>query len=103
MNSSGKVLTIFAVIISILLMTLTAASFYYLKNEIELRKYTEMIRDKALSSVKQLEGDIKGTKNITKKDKIEDKSLEEWLLKKIKTKGQKNLKELLGQKVDISK
>lgn len=46
---------------------------------------------------------IKGTKNITEKDKIEDKSLEEWLLKKIKTKGQKNLKELLGQKVDISK
>jgi hypothetical protein len=46
---------------------------------------------------------IKGSKNLTEKDKLEDLSLEEWLLKKIKTKGQKNLKELLGQKTNASK
>jgi len=46
---------------------------------------------------------VKGSKNIGEKDKLEDISLEEWLLKKIKTKEQKKLKELLSQKVDLSK
>ncbi len=46
---------------------------------------------------------IKGSKNLTEKDKLEDLSLEEWLLKKIKTKEQKNLKKLLGQKTNASK
>ena len=46
---------------------------------------------------------VKGRKNLTEKDKLEDLSLEEWLLKKIKTKEQKNLKKLLGQKTNASK
>ena len=46
---------------------------------------------------------IKGSKNLTEKDKLEDLSLEEWLLKKIKTKDQKNLKKLLGQKTNALK
>jgi len=46
---------------------------------------------------------VKGSKNITEKDKLEDLSLEEWLLKKIKTKEQKKLKGLLGQKTNASK
>tara|TARA_Y100000361_G_C11037704_1_gene278188 strand:+ start:434 stop:679 length:246 start_codon:yes stop_codon:yes gene_type:complete len=45
---------------------------------------------------------IKGSRNITKKDKVTEDSLQEWLVKKIKTKGQKELKELLGQKTNAS-
>tara|TARA_R100000322_G_scaffold154914_1_gene113898 strand:- start:112 stop:369 length:258 start_codon:yes stop_codon:yes gene_type:complete len=41
---------------------------------------------------------IKKSQAVSKKDKVEDSTVEEWLLKKIKTKGQKELKELLGQK-----
>ena len=41
---------------------------------------------------------IKKSQAVSKKDTVEDSSVEEWLLKKIKTKGQKELKELLGQK-----
>ena len=45
---------------------------------------------------------IKGSRKITKKDKVTEDSLQEWLVKKIKTKGQKELKELLGQKTNAS-
>ena len=41
---------------------------------------------------------IERSQAVSKKDKVEDSTVEEWLLKKIKTKGQKELKELLGQK-----
>ena len=41
---------------------------------------------------------IKKSQAVSKKDKVEDSTVEEWLLKKIKTKGQKELKELLDQK-----
>ena len=41
MNSSGKVLTIFLVIMAILLISLTAISFFFFQKEIEKREYAE--------------------------------------------------------------
>jgi len=62
MNSSGKVLTIFLVIIAILLISLTAISLFFFQKETERRKLTEVTLEEFRTENTKLGGDLKKIK-----------------------------------------
>ncbi|MCA9400557.1 MAG: hypothetical protein KC713_02950 [Candidatus Omnitrophica bacterium] len=59
MNSSGKVLTIFLVIIATLLISLTAISIFFFQKEIERRKMVEAVLERTRANETELEADLK--------------------------------------------
>lgn len=61
MNSSGKVLTIFLVIIAILLISLTAISLFFFQKETERRKLAEATLEEFRSEKMKLEENLKET------------------------------------------
>lgn len=61
-NSSGKVLTVFLVIIAVLLISLTAISIFFFQKELEKRKLLEMILEKTKANEQKLEADLKTIK-----------------------------------------
>lgn len=61
-NSSGKVLTVFLIIIAVLLISLTAVSFFFFQKETEQRKETEAALEKAKTNEGRLEQDLKEAK-----------------------------------------
>ncbi|MCK5012660.1 MAG: hypothetical protein KAS66_02485 [Candidatus Omnitrophica bacterium] len=62
MNSSGKVLTIFLVIIAILLISLTAISLFFFQKETERRKLAEATLEEVRSEKINLEDSLKEVK-----------------------------------------
>lgn len=62
MNSSGKVLTIFIVIVAILLISLTGISLFFFQQETERRKLAEVTLEEFRSQRSKLEGDLKEEK-----------------------------------------
>ncbi|MCD4781502.1 MAG: DUF4407 domain-containing protein [Candidatus Omnitrophica bacterium] len=58
MNSSGKVLIVFSVIIAILLISLTAISLFFFQKEIERRKFVQEHLDKSIASEEILNEDL---------------------------------------------
>ncbi len=73
-NNSGKVLTVFFVIIGILLVTLTAVSLFFFQKETERRKLTELILQKSQADVARFENELKETKK--EKFLLEEKNKE---------------------------
>jgi len=61
-NSSGKVLTVFLIIIAVLLISLTAVSFFFFQRETEQRKETEVALQKTKANEVKLEQDLKEVK-----------------------------------------
>ena len=61
-NSSGKVLTIFLVIIAILLISLTAISLFFFQKETERRKDAEVRLEKFKANETRLEAELKEAK-----------------------------------------
>lgn len=74
MNSSGKVLTVFLVIIAILLISMTAVSLFFWQKEIEDRKNVEVSLDSTKDKVKNLVEEVQA---VNKKNSIlEEKNKE---------------------------
>ncbi len=73
-KSSGKVLTVFIVIIAILLISLTAISIFFFQKELERRKSVELILEKIKANEQKLEGELK----VVRKEKflLEEKNKE---------------------------
>ena len=65
-KSSGKVLTVFIVIIAILLISLTAISIFFFQKELERRKSVELILEKIKANEQKLEGELK----VVRKEKF---------------------------------
>ena len=65
MNSSGKVMTIFIIIIAILLISLTAISLFFFKKESDRREQAEVKLEKSMSSEIELESEVE---NLTKQN-----------------------------------
>ena len=61
-NSSGKVLTVFLVIIAILLISLTAVSIFFFQKEIEKRKTIEVILERSKANEAKLDNELKVVK-----------------------------------------
>ncbi|MFC1510724.1 hypothetical protein ACFL49_03585, partial [Candidatus Omnitrophota bacterium] len=62
MNSSGKVLIIFSVIIAILLLSLTAVSLFFFQKEIDKRKITEVALEEKTEYVLQMSSEMEQIK-----------------------------------------
>jgi hypothetical protein len=62
MNSSGKVLTIFIVIVAILLISLTAISLFFFQQETQRRKLAETTLEEFRSERSKLEEELKDVK-----------------------------------------
>ena len=106
-NSSGKVLTVFLVIIAVLLISLTAVSLFFFQRETEKRKETEFTLEKTKASHARLEEELKETKkqNILLEEKnkevdeqinslLDDLEVEKGLKEEVK-KENSSLKEQL--------
>ena len=111
MNSSGKVLTIFLVIIAILLISLTAISFFFFQKEIEKRMLAESMLEEAQGHVVKLENELKEAKKLSfllqEKNKeadeqinnlMDDLELEKGISEQIKKENQ-SLKDQLNEEV----
>src|SRR3989338_6344413 len=64
-NSSGKVLTIFLVIIAILLISLTAISIFFFQKEIEKRKMADARVEQLQANEAKLEESLKEVKKMS--------------------------------------
>ena len=128
MNSSGKVLIIFLVIISILLVSLTAISIFFFQKEIEKRENSEGLLEKSRASEVRLEIELKEVKKqeflLEEKNKEADErinslmdelELEEGLREEIKLevvslrekfqkeeKENQSIREELSEKLELS-
>ena len=61
-NPSGKILTVFIVIAAVLLISLTAVSIFFFQQEVEKRKFTEVLLEKTKNNETRLDQDLKETK-----------------------------------------
>ena len=61
-NNSGKVLTIFLIIIFILMSSLTAISLFFFQKEVELRKLSELNLEQTKTIEAKLQADVKEAK-----------------------------------------
>ena len=119
MNSSGKVLTIFLVIIAILLISLTAISLFFFQQETERRKLAETTLEEFQSEKTELEENLKEIKkqnfllqekNKEADDRVNDMSdeleLEKGLREEMKIETvalQEQIEEILLDKEEIAK
>ncbi|HOW35895.1 MAG TPA: hypothetical protein PL155_05735 [Candidatus Omnitrophota bacterium] len=62
MNNQGKAITIFLIVISILLLSVTGITLFFLKTENDLRKSLEVQLAQAKASAAKLDGDLKESK-----------------------------------------
>ncbi len=62
MNERGKTLTIFLVLISVLLLSLTVIAMFFFQKESEMRKLTETKLEQSQASEAKLQGDLKEAK-----------------------------------------
>jgi len=109
MGSAGKVLTIFIVIIAVLLISLTAISFFFFKKEYENRKSIEMVLNETKDQIKTFQNEIEkmNKKNFFLEEKnkeaderinslLDELDLEEGLREEMKNENL-SLKEKLGK------
>ena len=73
-NNSGKVLTVFLVIIAILLISLTSVSLFFFQKETERRKLVELVLQKTQNDVTHLDSELKEVKK--QKFLLEEKNKE---------------------------
>lgn len=110
-NSSGKVLTIFLIIVAILLVTLTAVSLFFFQQETDRRKMLELVLEKSKADVLRLDNESKELKKakflLEEKNKEADErinslmdelDLQKGLSEEIKTESAK-LKEQLAKEI----
>lgn len=118
MNSSGKVLTIFLVIIAILLISLTAISLFFFQKETERRKLSEATLEEFRSEKTNLEESLKEIKkqnfllqekNKEADERVNDMSdeleLEKGLREEMKIETaalQEKIEEILSEKDELA-
>lgn len=61
MNNSGKILTVFLVIISIILLSLSGITLFFFQKEIELRKVVELNLEQTKTQKAKIQGELEET------------------------------------------